>query len=198
RVKLNHAVRTDSARPGDRFTGVLTAPIMSAGATLVPRGAAVSGVVRISQPSGRLKGRAVVRLALSSVEVGGRSFPLTTDNLVRPSDRHRRRNLAIIGGGSGAGALIGGLAGGGIGALIGAGAGAAAGTAGAVITGKKQTGFAAESVVLFRLRKPLRIWKTKAVSAHRGQEVAGKQAGAACEFGGHREVGVPGLIRLRE
>jgi hypothetical protein len=76
---------------------------------------------------------------------------------VRISGRHRRRNIALIGGGSGVGALIGGLAGGGTGALIGGGAGAAAGTAGAVVTGKKQTGLPAESLVVFHLRKPLRI-----------------------------------------
>jgi hypothetical protein len=157
RVRLNNALRTSVTRPGDRFTGVLTAPIMSGGGTLVPRGATVTGLVRTSQPSGRLKGRAVLSLALDSVQVGGRSIPLSTDNLVRTSGRHRGRNIALIGGGSGTGALIGGLAGGGVGALIGAGAGAAAGTAGAVITGKKQTGLPAESVVVFRLRKPLRI-----------------------------------------
>jgi hypothetical protein len=157
RVRLNSALRTGVTRPGDRFTGVLTAPIISRGARLVPRGATVTGVVRTSQPSGRLKGRAVLSLALDSVRVGGQSVPLSTYTLVRTSDRHRRRNTAIIGGGAGTGALIGGLAGGGAGALIGAGAGAAAGTAGAVITGKKQTGLSAESVVVFRLKSPLRI-----------------------------------------
>ena len=157
RVRLNSALRTGLTRPGDRFTGVLTAPIISRGATLVRRGATVTGVVRTSQPSGRLKGRAVLSLALDSVRVAGQSVPLSTYDLVRTSGRHRRRNMALIGGGSGAGALIGGLAGGGAGALIGAGTGAVAGTAGAVITGKKQTGLPAESVVVFRLRKPLRI-----------------------------------------
>ena len=157
RVRLNSALRTGVTRPGDRFTGVLTDPIISGGARVVPRGATVTGVVRTSQPSGRLRGRAVLSLALDSVRVGGQSVPLSTYTLVRTSNRHRRRNTAIIGGGAGTGALIGGLAGGGAGALIGAGAGAAAGTAGAAITGKKQTGLSAESVVVFRLKSPLRI-----------------------------------------
>lgn len=157
RVRLNSALRTGLTRPGDRFTGVLTGPIICRGATLVPRGATVTGVVRTSQSSGRLKGRAVLSLALDSVQVEGRWFPLSTYNLVRTSGRHRRRNISLVGGGAGVGALIGGLAGGGAGALIGAGAGAAAGTAGAVVTGKKQTGLPAESVVVFRLRNPLRI-----------------------------------------
>ena len=36
RVRLNSALRTGVTRPGDRFTGVLTAPIISGGASLFP------------------------------------------------------------------------------------------------------------------------------------------------------------------
>src|SRR5260370_15455547 len=124
RVRLNSALRTGVTRPGDRFTGVLTAPIISRGARLVPRGATVTGVVRTSQPSGRLKGRAVLSLALDSVRVGGQSVPLSTYTLVRTSDRHRRRNTAIIGGGAGTGAVVGGPVRGRAGAPFRAGAGA--------------------------------------------------------------------------
>jgi hypothetical protein len=66
-----------------------------------------------------------------------------------------KRSAAMIGGGGGAGALIGGLAGGGKGAAIGAMAGAAAGTAGATMTGKRDVELPAESIVSFRLSKPL-------------------------------------------
>lgn len=156
-VRLNSALRTGATRPGDRFTGILAAPIVSGKNTIVPSGANVTGTVRTSQPSGRLKGRAVMSLALDSVQLKGRSIPVATNTLVQTSGRHRKRNLVLIGGGSGVGALIGGLAAGGAGALIGAGAGAAAGTVGAVFTGRKHTGYPAESVVVFRLRSPLRI-----------------------------------------
>ena len=72
---------------------------------------------------------------------------------------HKKRNLALIGGGSGGGALIGALAGGGTGALIGAGAGAAAGAAGAYATGKKDIYLPAETLLTFRLDAPVKIKK---------------------------------------
>jgi hypothetical protein len=57
----------------------------------------------------------------------------------------------MIGGGTGAGALIGGLAGGGKGALIGTAIGAAGGTGTAYATGKKEVSFGEERRLTFRL-----------------------------------------------
>ena len=156
-VRLNGSLDTARSRAGERFTAVLAAPIMVDGRIAVPAGANVEGVVRSSAPSGRFKGRAHLSIALNAIEVNGTSVPLVTDSAGNSSGGHKKRNLTLIGGGSGLGALIGGLAGGGRGALIGAGAGAAAGTTGAALTGKKQAHIPAESVLTFHLREALRI-----------------------------------------
>jgi hypothetical protein len=100
-LRLNSALPTGSTPPGDRFIGGLTATIISRGAKLVPRRATVTGVVRTSQPSDRLKGRAVLSLALNSLHVGGRAVPFSTCTLVPTSGRYKRRNATLIGGGSG-------------------------------------------------------------------------------------------------
>ena len=63
----------------------------------------------------------------------------------------------FIGGGAGLGALIGGLAGGGKGALLGAMAGGGAGTAGSAFTGNKQIVLPAETMLTFRLDRPIHI-----------------------------------------
>lgn len=157
RVRLDHAISTTATRPGDRFTGSLVEPIATNGRTVLPRGIEVSGIVRQSAPSGRLKGRAVLSLALDRVELDGRTYQVATNSAVRTSAAHKKRNWALIGGGSGVGALIGGLAGGGGAALIGAGAGAAAGTIGAAATGRRQVGLPAESVLSFRMSRPLAV-----------------------------------------
>ena len=157
KVRLNSSLDTARSRPGERFTAVLAAPILVDGETLVPSGANVEGVVRNAASSGRLKGRADLSITLDAIEIGESSVPLVTDSVDRASGGHKKRNLTLIGGGSGFGALIGGLAGGGRGALIGAGAGVAAGTAGAAFTGKKQAKIPAESVLIFHLKQPLQI-----------------------------------------
>lgn len=157
RVRLDHSVSTATHRAGDRFTATLAEPLRDGGRIVVPKGARVTGRLRQSAPSGRLSGRAVLSLAPERLEWSGRSVALETRAWTTASARHRRRNLAWIGGGSGAGAMIGALAAGGAGAAIGAGAGAAAGLAGAAVTGRKHATAPAETLLTFRLRTPLQI-----------------------------------------
>lgn len=156
-VRLNHSLSTDRNRPGDRFEGVLQSPLAVDGRVLAGKGSVVRGFVRDASPSGRLKGRAVLTLALDSIDVHGRTFAIRTGVNTRVSAAHKKRNLKWIGGGSGTGALIGAVAGGGVGAAIGAGAGAAAGLTGAVVTGRRQVRVPAESLMTFRLQQPLTI-----------------------------------------
>ncbi|MBN9660926.1 MAG: hypothetical protein J0H49_22225 [Acidobacteria bacterium] len=156
-VRLDHAITTDRNRPGDRFTGVLVSPVVVNQQTVIPSGANVTGLVKRSASSGRFKGNAVISLALTSLEWNGKTYNVTSNPATRYSGGHKKRNWAMIGGGSGAGALIGGLAAGGGGALIGAGAGAAAGTVGAALTGRKQVRLPSEALVNFRLAQPLTV-----------------------------------------
>ena len=167
RVRLNESVGTQRDRPGDRFDATLESPLIAGGQVAVPRGAQVYGIVREARPSGRLKGRAVLMLALESVQANGRRVPIRTASQTRVSARHRKRNLLLTGGGAGLGASIGAIAGGGVGAAIGAGAGAAAGLTTAVITGRKQVRIPAETVLTFRLERPLTIQRPVEVSAFR-------------------------------
>jgi outer membrane lipoprotein SlyB len=104
-----------------------------------------------------MEGRAVLTLTLDSFELSGKKYSVHTGSIDRVSAAHKKRNLTLIGGGAGLGALIGGLAGGGKGALIGAGAGAGAGTAGAAITGKKEVAIAAETLLTFPLKSPVKL-----------------------------------------
>jgi hypothetical protein len=157
RVRIDQTVDTDRSRPGDEFTGSLATPLVMEGETVAPRGAPVKGFIQKSVPSGRLRGRAVISLGLRSLEIRDTRVELDTDSITRVSEDHRNRNIAMIGGGSGIGALIGGLTGGGKAALIGAGAGAAAGTAGAAVTGERNVRIPAETVLAFRLREPVTL-----------------------------------------
>ena len=122
---------------------------------MAPRGAAVRGKILAAKASGRLREPGYLRLALSAISIRGKSMPLQTSSLFVKGASHEKRNLVLIGGGTGAGALIGGLAGGGKGALIGGALGAGAGTGGAYATGKEDVEFPAERRLTFRLTEAL-------------------------------------------
>jgi len=157
RVRIDRALNTSRNRAGDRFTATLVEPVTEQGRVVVPQGTVFAGHVTSSQPSGRFKGRAMMGVTLDSFEVNGARYPVVTSSAGRVSARHKKRNLVLIGGGSGLGALIGGIAGGGKGALIGAGAGAGAGTVGEAFTGKKEVTIPAETVLAFRLEEAVEL-----------------------------------------
>lgn len=156
-VRLEKTISSANARTGDKFRAMLDEAIVIDGQTVIPHGAAVVGRVLSAKPSGRLKDPGYLRVSLTRIDVRRSSISLTTSSIFVKGGSHQRRNLAMIGGGSAAGALIGGVAGGGKGALIGTGAGAGAGTGGAYATGKKEIALGPERKLTFRLAKPLDV-----------------------------------------
>lgn len=156
-VWLAQRLDTKHSYGGEPFLAHISEPIVIGDRVIVPKGTPVHGHVISARPSGRLRGRAQILLALDSLELRGRRYTMTTSVADRVSRSHKRRNLAFIGGGSGGGAVIGALAGGGLGAVIGAGVGAGAGTVGAVVTGRKNVVLPAETRLSFILRDPVRI-----------------------------------------
>jgi hypothetical protein len=150
-IRLESAVSSASARAGDRFQGVLDQPIVIEGHTVAPRGRAVTGRVLAAKSSGRLHDPGYLRIALVSLDVGGKPVAIETSSIFVKAGSHKQRNLAMIGGGTAGGALLGGLAGGGKGALIGTAIGAGGGTGTAYATGKKEIALDVERRLTFRL-----------------------------------------------
>ena len=157
RVRLDQSLDTDSNAAGDTFTASLESPVTAGGKTVLPMGTRFAGRVVSAQSSGRLKGRGHLTISLASFELRGKSYDVVTSPTTRVTGDHKKRNAALIGGGTGVGALIGGIAGGGKGAAIGAAAGAAAGTGGAAATGKKDVVLPAETVLNFTLKAAVRV-----------------------------------------
>jgi len=156
-VRLQNTISSASARSGESFEAVVDDPVVVDGQTVVPRGAAVVGKVTMARHSGRLHHPGELGLTLVSVDVGGKALPLETSRVYAKGASHKKRNLAWIGGSTGAGALIGGIASGGTGALIGSAIGAGGGTAAAFGTGKKDVTFGAERRMAFKLAQPIVI-----------------------------------------
>jgi hypothetical protein len=158
-VRLGQAVGSKISNSGDSFPATLAAPVVVGGATVIPSGAEAEGTVVQAAPLGRFKGGAVLRVALTSVTVGGTPRQVQTAAVSREQKGKGKRSAVMIGGGAGLGALIGGLAGGGKGAAIGAAAGAGAGTAGTAFTGNQNIVLPAESTLSFKLTQPLQVRK---------------------------------------
>jgi hypothetical protein len=151
-LALDETLDTKKNRAGDRFSATLTRPILVNGGVIVPAGTRFVGHLFESKPSGRFKGRAMMGLSLDSFELSGREYRIRTSDVARETGNHKTRNAALIGGGSGTGALIGGVAAGPAGLLIGAGAGGFFGTVGEAITGKKNLHLPVETPLAFTLR----------------------------------------------
>ena len=156
-VTLNQVVASDDNRPGDQFEATVSEPIVVGDKTVIPQGATVEGLVVDAHHSGRLMGRARLQLALESVTIDGKSYDISTASRTTIGGKHRNRNLALIGGGAGGGALIGAVAADGRGVLIGGPIGAGVGTAAALVTGKKDIRLPVETPLMFTLAKPVTI-----------------------------------------
>lgn len=158
-VRLDNTIASNENRPGDHFEATVSEPVVVDGKTVIPEGAEVTGLVVDAHPSGRLMGRARLRLALESVDVNGDDYQIRTYSDARIGHNHNRRNLALIGGGGGGGAIIGAIAAGGKGALIGGPIGAGAGLTVAMLTGKKDIRLPAETPLTFRLAEPVTFYE---------------------------------------
>jgi hypothetical protein len=156
-VRLQNTISSKSSHSGDSFEGVLDEPIVIDTQTVVPRGATLTGRVLAAKSSGHLHDPGYLRITLTSMNVQGKPVEIETSSIFVKGGSHKKRNLAMIGGGTAGGALIGGLAGGGTGALIGTAVGAAGGTGLAYGTGKKDVVFDAERRLTFRLAQEIEL-----------------------------------------
>ena len=149
-VRMGESLSSKSAQDGQTFTGTLANGIAVHGKVVIPAGSGVTGTVSEAKSAGRFKGEAILAIRVTSVNIHGVPHNVSTDEYVVTQKGKGKRSAVMIGGGTGAGALIGGLAGGGKGALIGGLVGAGAGTAGAAFTGNKELTIPAESAVSFK------------------------------------------------
>ncbi|MBZ5702732.1 MAG: hypothetical protein LAN84_12905 [Acidobacteriia bacterium] len=150
-IRLVDGLSSGSSQPGDTFTGTLATPLVMNDRVVADRGELVTGQVRQAVSSGRMSKPAVLTLSLKTVQAPSGRLPMQTGDLTIKADSHATRNLLIIGGSAGMGALVGGAAAGGRGALIGAAAGAGAGSGGAYLTGKREIVLPSETLLTFHV-----------------------------------------------
>jgi hypothetical protein len=146
-VRLQKDVSSQTAKQGDRFQAFLDQDIAANGRMMVAKGAKVYGVVTEIDQGSKMKGKALLSVALTDLQVGDQVVSIKTQPLqVQGQKSTGGKKLA---GGAILGATIGAIADGGqgaaIGAAVGAGVGGAAAAAGdvdpAVIPAQKLESF---------------------------------------------------------
>lgn len=156
-VRTAGPVDSKHAVEGTPLTFTVISDVSADGYLAIPRGATVHGVIAFVKNAGQLTGTPKMGLQLTSLDLGGRNYPLESDlfRVRGPSKTGRTVGNAI--GGALLGAIIGGAAGGGGGAAIGAVAGGGAGTAVSAASSGPGAWIPAEALVSFRLTQPVTV-----------------------------------------
>ena len=158
-LRTSEPVDSKRAKDGEPVQFTVIQDVTVGGVLAIPRGAIVHGVVTESQNvgSGDLGGSSVLALTLTSLDLGGRSYPLDSDQFkVKGPNKAGQTVGSAIGGGV-IGTIIGCAVGRGAGCAIGAGAGVAAGTAASAASPGPRVWIPAEALVTFHLKSPLTV-----------------------------------------
>jgi|SRR5262249_46306863 len=83
-VTLNQALSSDQNKAGDRFAATTSNGIVIDNKTVIPQGAQVEGVVVDARHSGKLTGRARLRLLPETVTVDGTTYPIRSTLIEGP------------------------------------------------------------------------------------------------------------------
>jgi len=155
-VRTNENIDTRDTSQGTSYAAQVDRDVVGAdGRVVIPRGAEARLVVRRVNDN-------TLALDLQSVRVNGRTYNVDTSGIReqgtgREGLGENKRTGEFVGGGAVLGTLLGAIAGGGKGAAIGALAGAGAGAGAQVLTRGDHVRVPAESVLSFRLDRPLRM-----------------------------------------
>jgi hypothetical protein len=166
-LRTNESVSSKNAKDGTPVQFTVIRDIAVGGVLAIPRGATVHGVVTEAKKEGAVSGNSELSLKLTSLDLGGQSYPLDTDQFKVKGPSKAGRTVGSAFGGALLGAMIGGIAGRGEGAAIGAGAGAVAGTAASAATPGPGVWIPTEALVEFHLKTAVTVTPVNAQEAAR-------------------------------
>jgi hypothetical protein len=156
-VVMSNEVSTATSKEGDTFSASLAEPLVVNGHVVADRGDKTVGRVEEVISPGRVKGRAQLKLVLTELMTGNRTYKTKTEPFVAIAVDNKERDAAIIAGGAGVGAAIGAITGGKKGAAIGAIIGGGGGTATVLATPGQSMKIEPETKVNFVLKDNVRL-----------------------------------------
>jgi hypothetical protein len=156
-VRTSEPVSTKNAKDGTPVQFVVIHDVAYGGVLAIPRGATVHGVVTESKKAGTLGGSPELALTLTSLDLGGQSYPIQSDQFKVKGPNKAGETVGSALGGGVIGTIIGCAVGRGVGCAIGAGAGVAAGTAASAASSGPGVWIPAEALVEFHLAAPVTV-----------------------------------------
>jgi hypothetical protein len=164
-VRSEETIDSATAVEGQTYAAEIADDVLDAnGDVVIPHGSNAQIVIRSASKGGRFRGASDLVLDLKSITVEGQQYLISTTDLKESGKQGlgaNTRTAEYTGGAAALGAIIGAIAGGGKGAAIGAGAGAGAGAVTQVVTKGAAIRVPAETVLTFKLDKPVQIVQAK-------------------------------------
>jgi hypothetical protein len=157
RLELKTAVNSATSHVEDVVRAELRQAVAVNGATVLPAGAELAGVVTDAERSGRVKGRARVAYRFDSLRMNKERYDIKTASVSHLAPATKSEDATKIAIGAGAGAALGAILGGGDGAAKGAAIGGAGGTGAVLATRGKEVGLAPGAEVNTELTAPLTV-----------------------------------------
>jgi hypothetical protein len=154
RVRINQGMNSKDTARGTTFDGVVLSDVVAGGSIAIPRGASITGTVVDAHTAGQLGGKGELKLQVTTVAFGGRTYPVATDFWWHQGVDKTGNTVGTTVGLASVGALIGAVAGGGVGAAVGAGVGGVAGLGVSSASGRGEAGIPPEAIVTFHLTHP--------------------------------------------
>jgi hypothetical protein len=156
-LRTSEPVDSKRAKNGEPVQFTVIQDVAVGGVLAIPRGATVHGVITESKKAGDLGGSAELGLTLNSLDLGGTSYALDTDQFKVKGPNKAGETVGNTVGGAVIGTIIGCAIGRGAGCAIGAGAGAAGGVAASAATPGPRAWIPAEALVSFHLKSPVTV-----------------------------------------
>jgi hypothetical protein len=159
-VRTSEEIDSTTARANQTFSAIVDNDIIGdSNEVVLPEGSRAVIVIR-EVSSGGATGSPEMVLDIQSITVGGRSYVVSTADLIESSGTgigKNRRTAETVGGGAALGTIIGAIAGGAKGAAIGVLVGGAGGAGVEVLNRGRDVRVPAETLLNFRLDRPVTL-----------------------------------------
>jgi outer membrane murein-binding lipoprotein Lpp len=168
-LRTNEPLNSKRAKDGEPVEFTVIRDVAVGGVLALPKGATVHGVVTEAKKvgAGDLGGSPTLALRLTSLDLGGQSYPLDSDQFKVKGPNKAGQTVGSAVGGGILGTIIGCAVGRGVGCAVGAGAGVAAGTAASAASSGPGVWIPAEALVTFHINTPLTVNPVNATEAAR-------------------------------